>query len=62
MSNTAGGIKAPDSTTIDGRQYYRLPKNYSVEVKELAFPMTNAGVIKSSVNDISIGGICIESS
>jgi c-di-GMP-binding flagellar brake protein YcgR len=47
--------------TVEGRQYYRLPKSFNVEVKELSFPMTDANTIRSNVNDISKGGICIES-
>jgi c-di-GMP-binding flagellar brake protein YcgR len=61
MHDSPGGQKGSLEKTGDGRQYYRLPKAYSVEVKELVFPMSDAGVIKSNINDISIGGICIES-
>lgn len=50
-----------NSAASDGRQFVRLPKSYSVEVKELAFPMTNSATIRSTVNDISAGGISIES-
>lgn len=58
MTKNSGG---EHSSTADGRQSVRLPKSYSVEVKELAFPMTNSATIRSTVNDISKGGICIES-
>ncbi|MDR2892229.1 MAG: PilZ domain-containing protein [Deltaproteobacteria bacterium] len=49
-----------NSNGSENRQSVRLPKAYTVEVKELAFPATGAG-IESSVNDISQGGISIES-
>jgi c-di-GMP-binding flagellar brake protein YcgR len=58
MTNKSGGAA---STSADNRQTIRLPKSYSVEVKELAFPMTGSSTIRSTVNDISSGGICIES-
>lgn len=45
----------------DSRQYFRLPKAYSVEVKELAFPPNKANLIESNVSDISKGGICVQS-
>jgi c-di-GMP-binding flagellar brake protein YcgR len=61
MRDNAGGQKISEAKADDGRQYYRLPKAYSVEVKELVFPMSDAGAIKSNINDISIGGICVES-
>lgn len=45
----------------DSRQYFRLPKAYSVEVKELAFPPDKSNLIESNVSDISAGGICVQS-
>jgi c-di-GMP-binding flagellar brake protein YcgR len=61
MHDSAGRKKNSAAKAGDGRQYYRLPKTYGVEVKELVFPMSDAGAIKSNINDISIGGICVES-
>lgn len=42
------------------RQYTRLPKNYSVEVRTLSFPFNNQPVVKAMSADISAGGLSIE--
>jgi c-di-GMP-binding flagellar brake protein YcgR len=61
MDHDAGARQTPEAGADDGRQYYRLPKAYDVEVRELSFTMNDTDVIKSNLNDISIGGICVES-
>jgi c-di-GMP-binding flagellar brake protein YcgR len=61
MDRDAGANQASDEGADDGRQYYRLPKAYDVEVRELTFTVNDTDVIKSNLNDISIGGICVES-
>ena len=61
MTANFGGSASSGGDGSEGRQSVRLPKAYTVEVKELAFPASSAGSIESSVNDISKGGISIES-
>ena len=48
---------APD----EHRVYYRLPRAFSVSVKELSFAMARSQSIEGQCADISQGGICIES-
>lgn len=47
--------------TQDKRQYLRLPRPYRVQVRELVFPIAKNPLLEGPVNDISKGGLCIES-
>jgi c-di-GMP-binding flagellar brake protein YcgR len=61
MDHNAGLNQASEADAGEGRQYYRLPKAYGVEVREMTFNVNDTEVIRSNLNDISIGGICVES-
>ena len=43
------------------RQYLRLPRPYRVQARELIFPIAKDPLIDSQCNDISKGGLCVES-
>ena len=44
------------------RQYLRLPRPYRVQARELVFPIAKDPLIDVACNDISKGGLCVESS
>ena len=43
------------------RQYLRLPRPYRVQARELVFPIAKDPLIDVACNDISKGGLCVES-
>lgn len=43
------------------RQYLRLPRPYRVQARELVFPIAKDPLIDVNCNDISKGGLCVES-
>lgn len=43
------------------RQYLRLPRPYRVQARELVFPIAKDPLIDVTCNDISKGGLCVES-
>lgn len=43
------------------RQYLRLPSPYRVQARELVFPIAKEPLIDTPCNDISKGGLCVES-
>lgn len=43
------------------RQYLRLPRPYRVQARELVFPIAKDPLIDVPCNDISKGGLCVES-
>ena len=43
------------------RQYMRLPRPYRVQARELVFPIAKDPLIDVACNDISKGGLCVES-
>lgn len=44
----------------DRRQYTRLPKNYSVEVRAFCFPVNSQPKLTAKSADISAGGLSVE--
>lgn len=52
-----------NSTDDDNkRRWVRLPRPYRVQARELVFPIAKDPLIDSTCNDISKGGLCVESS
>ena len=43
------------------RQYLRLPRPYRVQARELVFPIAKDPLLDLTCNDISKGGLCVES-
>ncbi len=43
------------------RQYLRLPRPYRVQARELVFPIAKDPLLDVACNDISKGGLCVES-
>jgi len=43
------------------RQYLRLPRPYRVQARELVFPIAKDPLLDVTCNDISKGGLCVES-
>jgi len=54
-------LKSDVQATEEHRAYNRLPRTFSVSVKELNFAMARSHSIEGQCADISQGGICIES-
>lgn len=53
--------KSKKDTESNSRKYMRLPKPFSVQARELVFPIARDPMLAVKSNDISRGGICIES-
>lgn len=54
----------PDDDQTEGeenRQCLRLPRPYRVQARELVFPIAKDPLIDVECNDISKGGLCVES-
>ena len=47
--------------TANKRRHLRLPRPYRVQARELVFPIAKDPLIDTSCNDISKGGLCVES-
>lgn len=43
------------------RQYYRLPRDYRIEVREVTLPLPKEPLMRTTCRDISRGGVCVES-
>jgi len=43
------------------RRYMRLPRPYRVQARELVFPIAKDPLLDVNCNDISKGGLCVES-
>ncbi|MDL2317434.1 PilZ domain-containing protein [Desulfovibrio sp. OttesenSCG-928-A18] len=48
-------------TQDNKRRYLRLPRPYRVQARELVFPIAKDPLIDTPCNDISKGGLCVES-
>ncbi len=51
-----------DADTDNKRRWVRLPRPYRVQARELVFPIAKDPLIDGTCNDISKGGLCVESS
>lgn len=51
----------PQELGENKRRYMRLPRPYRVQARELVFPITRDPLLDVNCNDISKGGLCVES-
>lgn len=54
-------IKQEQLDEENKRRYLRLPRPYRVQARELVFPIAKDPLIDTDCNDISRGGLCVES-
>lgn len=50
-----------DKDDNNKRRYMRLPRPYRVQARELVFPIAKDPLLDVNCNDISKGGLCVES-
>lgn len=63
MQHTGAGAFSQDDSrdTTNKRQHLRLPRPYRVQARELVFPIAKDPLLDVTCNDISAGGLCVES-
>lgn len=54
-------MQPPSQEDANQRQYYRLPRDYRIEVREVALPLPKEPLMRTTCCDISRGGVCVES-